>query len=459
MNYVGAKNLSAELQMTAMEMLFGVITKGVKTREVTASESTARLLPQAWGVAKFIDHDRKGINFAPQIAMDTSGNAIAVWVHFDRKYNCIWFNYYCARQGWLGANKVDTSRSIDAFSPRIRFDGQGVATLVWLECYGSRKSVWSTRYVKDGGWTESVLLTINKVSNATTPQVAVSTGGATAAVWCQFDGFNTNVWVNYSANGRDWGMATVIGDTNPGDVFDPQISIDSAGNTIAVWMQSFEAGSHILSNYYAVDKGWHGVVHINLGHSYAAIFPRVATDALGNGIAVWQQSDGMFFHIWTNRYSVDMGWGNAEMIDNNRVGSADSPQLAVNPNGNAVALWQSFDGTHGSIWANYYTANLGWGGAVLIESYSSLGSFEPNVAIDANGNAVALWKQHDGTYDSIWTSRYCDERGWSAACMIEKNVLGDAHFPCAAMVTNAVAIAVWKQSHDTHTNIRASIFR
>ncbi len=47
-----------------------------------------------------------------------------------------------------------------------------------------------------------------------------------------------------------------------------------------------------------------------------------------------------------------------------------------------------------------------WGTAVLIETDNAGSAYSPQIAVDAGGNAWAVWEQSDGTRYSIWANRY-----------------------------------------------------
>ena len=48
-----------------------------------------------WGTAELIETDN-GYDNSPHVAVDTSGNAVAVWIRSDGRYNNIWANCYVA---------------------------------------------------------------------------------------------------------------------------------------------------------------------------------------------------------------------------------------------------------------------------------------------------------------------------------------------------------------------------
>jgi hypothetical protein len=47
-----------------------------------------------------------------------------------------------------------------------------------------------------------------------------------------------------------------------------------------------------------------------------------------------------------------------------------------------------------------------WGTAALIEADNAGGAYGPQIALDANGNALAVWSQNDGTRSNIWSNRF-----------------------------------------------------
>jgi len=42
----------------------------------------------------------------------------------------------------------------------------------------------------------------------------------------------------------------------------------------------------------------------------------------------------------------------------------------------------------------------------LFETDDAGGAFSPQIAIDTNGNAIAVWYQSDGARNNIWANRW-----------------------------------------------------
>ena len=127
-------------------------------------------------------------------------------------------------------------------------------------------------------------------------------------------------------------------------------------------------------------------------------------DGNGNAIAVWVKSGGDRPGIWSNRYVANVGWDAAAPIGPSGLGSPRSPQVATDPKGNAVAVWVQFD-SQDSVWSNRYTVSGGWGRSQAIESNDEFRVQGPQVAMDFEGNAVAIWSQQNGIEFGLWSNR------------------------------------------------------
>ncbi len=240
---------------------------------------------------------------------------------------------------------------------------------------------------------------------------------------------------------------------------EPQIAMDARGNAIAVWLQGDGTRYHIWANRYVAGAGWGTAELIETNSLENAASPQIAMDSTGNAIAVWRQNDGTRNHTWANRYVAGAGWGTAELIETDNAGDVFIPQLAMDPSGNAIAVWSQSDGTRSHLWANRYVAGIGWGTAQLIETDNAGigGAGSAQIAMDSSGNAITVW-YHGGTRRDIWANRYVAGTGWGTAQLIETDNAGDALFPQIAMNASGNAITVWQQHDGGRDNIWANQF-
>src|SRR5256886_10826615 len=171
---------------------------------------------------------------------------------------------------------------------------------------------------------------------------------------------------------------------------------------------------------------------------------KLAVNQNGDAMAVWQQGDSSgVLSIWANRYNAASGrWRTATLIESN-AGKAFLPHVGMDDNGNAIAVWVQNDGTYDSMWANRYVAGQGWGTPELIETNTGDADFA-RVAVNGNGVAVALWKQSNGVNHDIWSNIYVPGQGWGTATLMEANP-NDGSEPWVAVDKNGNAMAVWRQ--------------
>ena len=60
-----------------------------------------------------------------------------------------------------------------------------------------------------------------------------------------------------------------------------------------------------------------------------------------------------YYSIWTNRYVAGRGWGMAQLLETDD-GPAGSPQISMDADGNAFAIWEQSDGTRSNIIARRF---------------------------------------------------------------------------------------------------------
>jgi hypothetical protein len=135
--------------------------------------------------------------------------------------------------------------------------------------------------------------------------------------------------------------------------------------------------------------------------------PQVAVDGHGNAIAVWSRSNGTNLIVQAAARAAGGSFGAPQ--DLSAAGQkAGFAQVAVDGHGNAIAVWSRFDGTNYIVqtaaraaasrrW-RYFTPKRGGSfGAAQDLSAASQDAFNPQVAVDGQGNAIAVWSRSNGT--------------------------------------------------------------
>jgi hypothetical protein len=154
-----------------------------------------------------------------------------------------------------------------------------------------------------------------------------------------------------------------------------------------------------------------------------------ATDARGHTLAVWEQFDGQRYNIWANRKALGQSWGVAQLIEADNAGSAYNPHVAIDSQGNAVAVWQQFDGQHSRIAANRMAAGTGWGDAALVAN-SNVYASAPHIANDGQGHLFVLWQVQGAKDTTVHAKRYIAGAGWASELLV-KTAASDTSYPPA----------------------------
>src|SRR5205085_978009 len=137
--------------------------------------------------------------------------------------------------------------------------------------------------------------------------------------------------------------------------------------------------------------------------------PEVAVDAQGNAIAVWHRFDAGTNTIVQaaalaaasrrrRRYFTPKPGGSfGAPQDLSAAGqNASFPEVAVDGQDNAIAVWRRFDGTNFIVQAAARAAGGSFGAPQDLSAAGQKAGF-PEVAVDGQGNAIAVWSRFDGT--------------------------------------------------------------
>jgi hypothetical protein len=415
----------------------------------------------AWGTAEMIEDNAEDAS-TPQIAFDNSGNAIAVWSQNNgaviNPVNNIWANHFDGSTAEWGAAELIEADAGDATSPQLAIDNSGNAIAVWSQSNGITNSIWTNRF--DGTVWGTAETIETGLLNAISPRVAIDSSGNAIAVWQQNDGSVDNIMAN-RFDGTVWGTAESIESVNTGDAAFPQVAFDSSGNAIAVWQQNDGSVDNIMANRFDGTAWGSDAVLVEIEDAGDAVSPQVAFDSSGNAIAVWSQNDGTVDNIMANRFDGTV-WGTAESIEAD-AGDAAFPQIAIDSSGNAIAVWSQNNVAEtdpvDNIMANRFNGTV-WGTAESIEADAG-NAASAQVAFDSSGNAIAVWSQNNvaetDPVDNIMANRF-NGTVWSTAESIEADA-GNAASPQVALDSSGNGIAVWSQNDGADDNIMANSFK
>jgi hypothetical protein len=312
----------------------------------------------------------------PQVAVDLQGNAIFVWYRFNGSHNIIQTRKRNPN-GTLSAVQDLSAPGGSAFSPQVAVDPQGNAYFVW-----NREGIIQTRRRATDG-------TLSGVQNlspgvATEPQVAVDAAGNAYFVWRRF-GTDEVIQFRRATSGTLGGVQTLSAAGE--DAAEPQLAVGPNGNADFVWRRF--AGTHtIIQTRRRSASGSIGAVLDLTGPEVSAILPQVAIDPQGNAIFTWDRG-----HVQTRRRPASGPLSDVQDLNAPTAG-AGHPQVEVDSTGTASFVWDGFVGSDLLVSTRRRTAE---GLLSEIQHLSTAGPAlaEPQLGVDSRGNAIFVWRGGD----------------------------------------------------------------
>lgn len=367
---------------------------------------------------------------SPKIAVDSSGNVMAVWAQTEKRTNAdgtnsyinnIYANRYVMGKGWGTATVIDQS-DYPADNPQIGVDSSGNFIAVWHQAWntvnGTNYGIYASRYSVANGWQKPTTLFADTnrtdISANGDIQLAVDSSGNAVAVWSVYDWSwnHTSVRANRYISGNNWSGTENLSTESVQAAFSPNVAMDNKGGAMVVWSQesgTSKSSQGIQAVKYTAGSGWGTPKQIEdktVAATRSGSAPQIVFDANGNAIAAWYQygEPGIF----ATRYTPSAGWETAQAIlDVENTSYDDGVKLAIDNDGNAMAIWNQ---SGGKLYANRYIAEQGWGETEIVDPNGA--DYSEQIAFDSQGNAVAVWGNYSCNSYNIMASRYVTDLGW-----------------------------------------------
>ncbi|MGE5142868.1 MAG: S-layer homology domain-containing protein [Acidobacteriota bacterium] len=155
---------------------------------------------------------------------------------------------------------------------------------------------------------------------------------------------------------------------------------------------------------------------VNTYTSVNQYFPKVAADANGNFVVVWESNlsnqDGSQGGIFAQRYdATGAAQGGEFPVNTYTTGNQSRPSVAMDPAGDFVVVWQSAnqDGSNWGVFGQRFNAaGAAQGSEFQANTYTTGSQYAPSVAMDSTGNFVVAWQSYgqDGSGYGITAQRF-----------------------------------------------------
>jgi hypothetical protein len=338
-----------------------------------------------------------------------------------------------------------------AYSVQPVMDGKGNALVAWR----SGNFLYSKKYSVASGWDLAAERVDNATNSAYAHTLAMNTNGEGVAVWRAEESSGDHFYARRFSMATGWDVNFQLLSNNTNDGYVPDVAINAAGNIMSVFPKW--SPNEVFARGYVPGAGWDASPAVIGTSALSSInWPRVALDDNGNGVAVWEQNDGAY----ARHYSAGVGWD--ATVTQLGSGLVNRTYIALNAQGAGIAFWDLQDGTYQINARTFHSGPVpGWNTEIFEVVSSAVSIGDVSGAIDPDGNIVITWTVRDGTRTKMFARGYSPANGWDASITTVSDPLLDLDVDAAffAMGKDGKGLAVWSQDSETDPTVYAREYK
>jgi len=354
------------------------------------------------------------------LAVDASGNAVVAWNEISDPLN--------KERGVVMSARFDTGAgawatpmllNADADQPRVASDATGAVLAVYV--VGGHLVRGRFFDPVSGTWQPEAAIEQNNTGTGFSfgPAALLDGSGNALAGWSNgrtgagivasnYFSRSTGGWVfQLPPDGIDL-LGGVPGSfTSFGTTGRVQLAASTGGDFLLAWQRTPfddpENGSEVLiARFTSSTRTWSDAQTLVPSSSQNVQLQRIGSDAGGNALVLWTESDGMRTALKAIRLDhAGAACSAVQVIDRAVGGGAARADLGVDPQGQAIAIWQQFeggrpdDGSRSNIAINRFDDATGtWASAVFAETQPG-NAISPRTSA-SGGQALLGWIQSEG---------------------------------------------------------------
>jgi hypothetical protein len=333
----------------------------------------------------------------PDVATDAKGDTVVVWAQAKGSEWTVQSVYRPAGKTW-GAPQLLSVPANQVASPQIAIAGTKLVA-VWVRYDGKNLIVQTAdRDPQTGLWGIPTSLSPSG-RDAQAPRIAVDARGDTVAVWASVALQGWMIQAAYRPAGGFWEPATVLDSPQSGTAA-PDVVIDGAGVPTAVWTETVASGWRVNAATRHADGTWTKPVPLSAVDPTGSMAPRLALEKANDVTAVWSRAIGTRIVLELTSRSASTGtWSSTRQLFPGAP-NAIAPQIATNRRGDGVLVWTSSGGSGLGVQASVRRPGKAWGKPTPPLT-SGTGPLAPQVALDAQGAALAVWSRSIGGHSRV----------------------------------------------------------
>ena len=181
--------------------------------------------------------------------------------------------------------------------------------------------------------------------------------------------------------------------------------------------------------------------------------PAIAMNPAGNFVVVWESKgqDGSGDGVYGRRFdAAGTALGSEFQINTTMGGYPDTPDVAMDGEGNFVVVWEGPDSDSEGVYARLYSANgQPRTDEFLVNTHTDSRQLNPSVAMNDSGEFVITWQSpHGSGYHTYTTGRKYDASGAPYGPEFLITQLTNGYRPDVVIDDSGDFVVAWLRSGD-----------
>ena len=334
----------------------------------------------------------------PQVGVDDARNAVYAWTLADQtSFQSAVFARVRSASGALGPVLVLSAPGVEAFDVRVAVSPSGVAAFSWAEFDFVRGiAVIKSRSRSAAGVLGPVAIVSELTTDVFEQKIAISPAGEAAITWVAFDEGTGTLRAKARTRTAAGALRPVVNLSDPSfDAFSVHVDVDDQGDATFAWTHGDSAtGRTTVQTRSRSAAGALGTVATLSSGPLNAGEPKVAVDDDGDAAVTWLSFTPEFRATVQLRSRSRTGALGPVAAVSDPADDAWDAVVGIDGDGDAVATWWVPGRSNARVEARARSA-AGTVGPRLQMSTAAFDGYEPQIAVDGDGDAVLTWLAFD----------------------------------------------------------------
>jgi hypothetical protein len=247
-----------------------------------------------WGSRTQVETTHVGNGSQFDLGVDTAGNALAIWTMNAGAGLLAYTSRWVPGSAWTAPAAVETDTA-GVSTPHIAVDSAGNAIAIWAQPEAANYREWGARYVLGSGWQTGAPIQATALPSTGQSQIACDAAGNALALWVQNSPTVGGIWAHANLTPDAWQGAKNLAWAGSA----PALSVSPNGHAVVAALSSLR----VLASRVDATSGsdWGAALSVQTEFTTSDA-PDVAVNDSGAAIVVWSQLDAeSHWRIWARR--------------------------------------------------------------------------------------------------------------------------------------------------------------